>query len=72
MTLQLLVILFVWLAFGCLVAWLIGKASDIGGQEDDPIGNDSTATWYDHGADSIELPEFAAQSRHVRIVLSRE
>ena len=72
MTLQLLVILIAWLALGCLVAWLIGRASDIGGQEDNLIADDPVATWRESSTDHIELPEFAAQSRQVRIVLSRE
>jgi hypothetical protein len=72
MTLPLLIGLFAWLALGCLVAWLIGKASDIGGVEDTPIADATTAMWRNASGDQIELPEFAAQSRQVRIVLSRE
>jgi hypothetical protein len=72
MTLPLLTGLFAWLALGCLVAWLIGKASDIGGAEDTPIADGPTAMWHSATGDDIELPEFAAQSRQVRIVLSRE
>lgn len=72
MTLPLLIILFVWLALGCLVAWLVGRASDIGGQDDNPIANESTASWRGTSDHQIELPEFTAQSRQVRIVLSRE
>jgi hypothetical protein len=68
MTLQLLIILFSWLALGCAVAWLIGRASDIGGTEDTPIA----PAWFDDATKSTELPEFTTQSRQVRIVLSRE
>jgi hypothetical protein len=68
MTLQLLVILSSWLALGCAVAWLIGRASDIGGTEDTPIA----PAWFEDAAKSAELPEFATQSRQVRIVLLRE
>lgn len=68
MTFQLLVILFSWLALGCAVAWLIGRASDIGGTEDTP----TASAWFEDAAMSAELPEFTAQSRQVRIVLSRE
>lgn len=72
MTLPLLIGLSAWLALGCLVAWLIGKASDIGGVEETQIADGPTATWRNATAGQIELPEFAAQSRQVRIVLSRE
>lgn len=68
MTFQLLVILSSWLALGCAVAWLIGRASDIGGAEDTPIA----PIWFEDAAKSANLPEFTAQSRQVRIVLSRE
>lgn len=72
MTLQLLVVLFVWLALGCLVAWLIGKASDIGIQEDNAVANDPTATWCGNNTDVVERPEFTAQTRQVQIILLRE
>lgn len=68
MTIQILVILFSWLALGCAVAWLIGRASDIGGTKDTPIA----PVWFEDAAKSAELPEFASQSKQVRIVLSRE
>ena len=72
MTLQLLVVLSAWLALGCLVAWLVGKTSDIGSQAESPIEDDLAATWCNSGSEHVELPEFVAQSRQVRIVLSRE
>ena len=72
MTLQLLVVLSAWLALGCLVAWLIGKTSDIGSQAETLIEDDFAATWRNSGTEHVELPEFVAQSRQVRIVLSRE
>jgi hypothetical protein len=72
MTLQLLVILSAWLALGCAVAWLIGRASDIGSDEDTPIAQASSTNWFDDSEKSVELPEFTVQSRQVRIVLSRE
>ena len=72
MTLQLLVVLSAWLALGCLVAWLIGKTSDIGSQAETLIEGDLAATWRNSGTEHVELPEFVAQSRQVRIVLSRE
>jgi hypothetical protein len=72
MTLQLLVVIFAWLALGCAVAWLIGRASDIGGDEDTPIAQTSPTNWFEDSANSAELPEFTTQSRQVRIVLARE
>jgi len=68
MTFQLLVILSSWLALGCAVAWLIGRASDIGGTKDTPVAS----AWYKDADKRTELPEFTAQSRQVRIVLSRK
>lgn len=72
MTLQLLVILSAWLALGCAVAWLLGRASDIGSEGDTPIAQASTTNWFDGSAGSVDLPEFTTQSRQVRIVLARE
>jgi hypothetical protein len=72
MTLQLLIISFAWLALGCAVAWLIGRASDIGSEEDTPIAQRSATNWFEDSAESVELPEFTTQSRQVRIVLARE
>jgi hypothetical protein len=72
MTLQLLVILSAWLALGCAVAWLLGRTSDIGSDEDTPIAQRSPTNWFDDSEQSVELPEFTTQSRQVRIVLSRE
>ena len=72
MTLQLLVVLSAWLALGCLVALLVGKTSDIGSQAETLIEDDLAATWRNSGSEHDELPEFVAQSRQVRIVLSRE
>jgi hypothetical protein len=72
MTLQLLVILTAWLALGCAVAWLIGRATDIGSEDDTPIAQASATSWLEDSAKNVELPEFTTQSRQVRIVLSRE
>ena len=72
MTLQLLVILSAWLALGCAVAWLFGRASDIGSEEDTPIAQSSGTNWFEDAGKSVDLPEFTTQSRQVRIVLSRE
>lgn len=72
MTLQLLLILSTWLALGCIVAWLIGRASDIGGVKDIPIATSLSTSWFDNEHGNVELPEFTSQSRQVRIVLSRE
>jgi hypothetical protein len=72
MTLTLITALFAWLALGCIVAWFVGRASDIGGQQDSPVANYSASTWNGRCAEEIELPEFTSQSRQVRIILSRE
>jgi hypothetical protein len=34
MTLLLFMLICVWLALGCMVAWLLGRISDIGGAKD--------------------------------------
>ncbi len=67
MTLQLLTILSVWFGLGCVVAWLIGQASDIGGAKDIP-----TARQLDIDIPNAVSPVFANQCRQVRIVLARE
>jgi hypothetical protein len=72
MTFQLLIILSAWLALGCAVAWLIGRASEIGSEEDTPVAKTSATNWFEDSANSVELPEFTTQSRQVRIVLARE
>lgn len=72
MTLTLITALFAWLALGCIVAWFVGRASDIGSQRDFPVASHSASTWNKGCPDEIELPEFTSQSRQVRIILSRE
>ncbi len=72
MTLQLLVVISAWLALGCAVAWLLGRASDIGSEEDTPIDRSFGTSWFEDAGKSVDLPEFTTQSRQVRIVLSRE
>ena len=67
MTFQLLTILSAWFALGCIVAWLIGRASDIGGANDIPVAREIT---LEDG--NTESPAFANQCRQVRIVLARE
>ncbi len=67
MTFQLLTILSAWFALGCIVAWLIGRASDIGGVNDIPVAREIT---LEDG--NTESPAFANQCRQVRIVLARE
>ena len=54
MTLQLLVVLSAWLALGCLVAWLVGKTSDIGSQAESLIKDDLAATWRNSGSERVE------------------
>ena len=67
MTLQLLIVLSIWLGLGCLVAWLIGRASDIGG------ANDSTVIRkIGIAATDLESDVFTNQCHQVRVILSRE
>jgi len=67
MTLQLFIILSIWFGLGCLVAWLIGRASDIGGANDtNVIRKIGIAT-----TDS-ESNVFTNQCHQVRVILSRE
>jgi len=56
-----------WFGLGCLVAWLIGQASDIGGAKDIAVTRK-----LDIDTSDAESPVFANQCRQVRIVLARE
>ncbi len=67
MTLQVFMILSIWFGLGCLVAWLIGRASDIGGAKDI-----ATARKLDIDTSDSESAVFTKQCRQVRIILERD
>ena len=50
-----------WLMIGCVIAWLIGNASDLGGLSKNTFPDDTDA-----GAVAVEAPTRKTQNRRTR------